>query len=131
MSRHAPFPARPRRWAALGVVLSALAMAACSAPSTPGPTAYSVYEGVGASSEVRVAVEIDLAAAEIGFIPPDSIKPIYDPRFVSPDDADLVPGDFVIGLALNGEAKAYPIEILWSREMVNDTVGGVPLLVTW
>ena len=36
-----------------------------------------------------------------------------------------------MGLAINGEAKAYPVEVLNFREMVNDVVGGVPVLVTW
>ncbi len=39
--------------------------------------------------------------------------------------------DFVIGIALGEHAKAYPIGPLARREMVNDEVGGVPILVTW
>ena len=34
-------------------------------------------------------------------------------------------------VAINGEAKAYAIGPLNGREMVNDTVGGTPVLVTW
>ncbi len=39
--------------------------------------------------------------------------------------------DLVIGVAINGESKAYPVGTLNFREMVNDVVGGVPILVTW
>ena len=42
------------------------------------------------------------------------------------DDEELV-----IGVALNGETKAYAIGPLNSREVVNDSLGGVPILVTW
>jgi hypothetical protein len=36
-----------------------------------------------------------------------------------------------MGVALNGEAKAYPVTVLRIREMVNDELGGLPILVTW
>jgi hypothetical protein len=39
--------------------------------------------------------------------------------------------EYVIGLALNGEARAYPIRLLSSHELVNDTVGGQPVLISW
>ncbi len=61
----------------------------------------------------------------------DSIEPIYDPRFVSPDEADLEPGELVMGVSINGDSRAYPIRYLRWREMVNDEVGGIPILVTW
>lgn len=64
-------------------------------------------------------------------LPRDAIFPIYEPRFVTAEEAGLDPGELVIGVELNGESKAYPIGPLVRREMVNDTVGGVPILVTW
>jgi hypothetical protein len=39
--------------------------------------------------------------------------------------------EYVIGLALNGEARAYPIRLLSSHELVNDTVGGEAVLISW
>lgn len=64
-------------------------------------------------------------------LPRDAIFPIYEPRFVTAEKAGLDPGELVIGVELNGESKAYPIGPLVRREMVNDAVGGVPILVTW
>lgn len=61
----------------------------------------------------------------------DSIKPIYDPAFLSAEEAGYQDDELVIGVALNGEAKAYAIGPLNGREMINDTLGGVPILVTW
>ena len=61
----------------------------------------------------------------------DSIKPIYNPTFTSAAEAAYDDRELVIGVALNGEAKAYPIGPLNGREMVNDLLGGVPILVTW
>ena len=36
-----------------------------------------------------------------------------------------------MGLVINGDDRAYPVTTLNRRKMVNDTVGGTPVLVTW
>lgn len=61
----------------------------------------------------------------------DAIAPIYDPQFAPADQAPYDDNELVIGVEINGEARAYAIGPLNSREMVNDVVGGVPVLVTW
>ncbi|MCB0005034.1 MAG: DUF3179 domain-containing protein [Anaerolineales bacterium] len=43
----------------------------------------------------------------------------------------LEPGEPVFGIALNGEAHAYPLRIIDWHEMANDTVGGVPLSLAY
>ena len=63
--------------------------------------------------------------------PPDAIQPVYDPKFLGARESDLPDDELVIGLNINGDARAYPAGLLYHREMVNDTVGGVPVLVTW
>lgn len=64
-------------------------------------------------------------------LPRDAIAPIYTPQFLSANQASLEPGELVIGLEIDGESKAYPIGPLVRREMVNDVIAGVPILVTW
>ena len=64
-------------------------------------------------------------------LPFDGIRPIYDPQFASAADAPLQDDELVMGFALGDEAKAYPIAVLRSREMVNDELAGIPILVTW
>lgn len=39
--------------------------------------------------------------------------------------------DLVIGIAAGGEAKAYPVPIMGTAELGNDTIGGVPVAVSW
>jgi len=53
--------------------------------------------------------------------------------FVSAVDGDLEWEDeeLVVGVAINGEARAYPIRLLSLHEIVNDKVGGQAILVTW
>lgn len=61
----------------------------------------------------------------------DDILPIYHPQFVPAAKAPLQPDELVLGVEISGDAKAYSIAILRGREMVNDELHGVPILVTW
>jgi hypothetical protein len=51
---------------------------------------------------------------------------IDDPEFT---DASVGRWDPVLGLAHNGEAKAYPLALLHHFELVNDVIGGKPVAV--
>ncbi len=61
----------------------------------------------------------------------DVIRPVYSPLVVTPEVAALDSEDLVIGVSMGGESRAYPIRPLRFREMVNDELGGTPILVTW
>jgi hypothetical protein len=75
---------------------------------------------------------IDLAEIRSGGPPPDGIPPIDEPRFLNPADVDfLQDNEPVLALEIEGEARAYPVQILTWHEIVNDTVAGVPVSVTY
>ncbi len=61
--------------------------------------------------------------------PPSQLKP----DFVDADEASIQmeAGERVLGLSINGDHRAYPLNLLSRHEIVNDTVGGVPVAVTW
>ena len=64
--------------------------------------------------------------------PKDGIPAILKPKFIEPGQADfLADNDQVIGVDVNGVAKAYPINILNWHEVVNDTVNDMPIAVTF
>jgi Protein of unknown function (DUF3179) len=65
--------------------------------------------------------------------PPDGISAIDRPKFVSPAKAAawLTPKEPVLALTIDGDARAYPLQILMWHEIVNDVVGGVPVAVTY
>jgi len=64
--------------------------------------------------------------------PKDGIPAILKPKFVAADEARFLKAkDQVIAVRIGGETKAYPIKILNHHEVVNDTVGGVPIAVTF
>ena len=61
------------------------------------------------------------------------IPAIYGPMFTTFEDADnwIAPREPILALEINGDARAYPVQILIWHEIVNDEVGGVPVLVTF
>lgn len=67
-----------------------------------------------------------------GGVPKDGIPAILEPRFIPANRADFPkPNDEVIGVTINGTAKAYPIKILNFHEVVNDSFGDIPVVVTF
>ena len=64
-------------------------------------------------------------------VTPDGIPPIYNPVLVLADTAPLDDQDLVLGVEIGGDSRAYPVGTMNGREMVNDQVGGVPILVSW
>jgi hypothetical protein len=65
--------------------------------------------------------------------PRDGIPSIDEPRFESVEAADawMRPDDTVVAFARHGQARAYPLRILVWHEIVNDTVAGEPVAVTY
>ena len=62
----------------------------------------------------------------------DAIRSIESPRFAPATKAKFMrPDEAVIGVVLNGEARAYSIWHLDRHEIVNDRIGGAPISVTW
>ena len=104
----------------------------CAAP--PSPPSYT-GEFIGSYEETigpQGPAAPEFSDADfVQLLLPDDIPPIYDPQFKPAADARLPNDELVIGASINGDARAYPAGILYTREMVNDVVGGVPVLVTW
>lgn len=76
---------------------------------------------------------IELDELKRGGPPKDGIPSIDDPEFVSPDEAQswLNYKEPVISVEYQGEARAYPLQILIWHEIVNDRIGGEPVLITF
>lgn len=65
--------------------------------------------------------------------PRDGIPSIDAPQFISQEEATewLAGNEPVIALEIEGDVRAYPLQILTWHEIVNDTVGGIPVAVTF
>ncbi|MFN0090018.1 MAG: DUF3179 domain-containing protein [Acidimicrobiales bacterium] len=63
---------------------------------------------------------------------PDGIPSIDKPRFERVEQVDwLTDNEPVFVFELGGEARAYPLQILMFHEIVNDTIAGVPVAITY
>ena len=107
--------------AALLIVISACAQGTVDPPAVSDPNL--TYDPVRAG-EV-------LPAGFRQLLDRDQIAPIYDPQFTTRDAADWPADMLVIGVAGQDVAKAYPVTHLNQREMVIDSLEGIPILVTW
>ena len=75
---------------------------------------------------------VDPASVRSGGPPPDGIPPIDEPRFLRADDVTFLADDEpVLAFEVDGDARAYPVQILIWHEIVNDTVGDTPVAITY
>lgn len=84
-------------------------------------------------------IDFDLTSASIpareifsGGPPKDGIPSLSNPKTLPADSASyLADSDRVIGVEIEGSSMAYPIKILNHHEIVNDTLGDLPIAVTF
>lgn len=78
---------------------------------------------------------LDRAVLVASGLPRDGIEALVDPGFLARDAVPtlgrrfLLPSDPVAGVVMSGQARAYPLRVLVFHELVNDTLGGEPVLV--
>ena len=64
-------------------------------------------------------------------VPRGFLPPINDPVFVPATDAGMPDTAMVLGVEMNGEARAYSLTLLNHHEVVNDTFGDRPVAAVW
>lgn len=58
--------------------------------------------------------------------------PLDNPAVISAKDAAfLEPDDRVLGVTVNGESRAYPLNMMTFHHIANDTIDGRPILITF
>jgi len=79
------------------------------------------------------ATPADLRPEEIvTVLPKDAIPAILRPTFGDSKSAAWLSGrDLIVGVEFGGDSRAYPVATLSRHEIVNDTVAGQPIAVTW
>lgn len=59
-------------------------------------------------------------------------NPLKNPAYVSASKASFVePSDMVLAVKINGEDAAYPVRLLAYHHLVQDVVGGKPIVATY
>lgn len=65
-------------------------------------------------------------------LPQDAIPALIKPNYLAASQAaDINDMEEVIGIVINGDARAYPISTMSSHEIVDDVIGGRSIAVTW
>ena len=67
-------------------------------------------------------------------LPPNAIPALTTPTMVDANDPEtdyLFEEDRVLGVVINGQARAYPHPILWHHEIINDEIDGTWIAVTF
>ena len=120
--------------------------AATTIPVSPEGTVHSVgaEEAEAARTKfqrlLRASWDTDFTGSTISFDeimtggpPKDGIPAIDDPEFETVADADawLDAREPVQVVDLNGDARAYPVQVMVWHEIVNDTVGDEPVVITF
>ena len=117
-----------------GLLVSSAAVA--SGCLTSGNTREASRAEVPTDSERHLAYTPDEYAANTANSPAskDSIPSIDDPEFSEAESGyaeTLSDGEVVFGVEIDGDARAYPQEVMVHHEVVNDTVGGENVAVTY
>jgi len=121
---------KPWAWVALAVAAYTLTVVAAQ-PWAQGAVPASWERAFPKTDFSKHAVPLDSIMS--GGVPKDGIPSIDNPKFEPAQDRKdwLAPTEPVIGLEINGDARAYPLRVLTWHEIVNDTVGGQPVAVTY
>ena len=76
---------------------------------------------------------VDPAKITGGGPPKDGIPSIDNPKFVPLADADqwIQDNELVLAIIYKGVKRVYPLQILVWHEIVNDTIAGDPILISY
>jgi len=75
---------------------------------------------------------VDPAAIISGGPPPDGIPPIDHPKFERARDVRFLRDrEPVLAIRVGTDARAYPVQIMTWHEIVNDTIAGTPVTVSY
>ena len=59
------------------------------------------------------------------------IAAIVDPEFVTADEAEIADDAWVLGVEIDGQARAYSLNLLNRHEVVNDQIGEKSFAAVW
>ncbi len=110
----------------------------CAKP-TPAPTpAPAPPSQVEEEFEIKVTPEgvkyiVDPDKLVGGGPPKDGIPSIDNPKFVSLAEADqwIQDNELVLAIIYKGVKRVYPLQIMVWHEIVNDTIAGDPILISY
>jgi hypothetical protein len=64
-------------------------------------------------------------------LPRGGIPAVFEPIFVSADEAEITPDAWVFGVVVEEVPRAYSLNLLNSHEIVNDRIGDTAFAAVW
>lgn len=64
-------------------------------------------------------------------IPRGRIAAVNKPTYVPASEAEIRPGSWVLGVIIDGQPRAYSLNLLNAHEVVNDTIGDTNYAAVW
>ena len=101
-----------------------------SAPSAVVAVLLCLAFGGFARSNIVLAEENPPPGVE-QLLPRGRIAAVFEPEFVSAGKAELPDDAWVLGVAIDGEARAYSLNLLNRHEVVNDVVAERRIAAVW
>ena len=76
---------------------------------------------------------VELTQILSGGPPPDGIFPIDEPNFAPAEEIDypIADNEPVVAVEIDGDARAFPVQLMIWHEIVNTEIGNVPVSVTY
>ena len=87
--------------------------------------------GTGGWRGASAAQQQDLPEGYVQILDRGGIPAIDDPVYVPAAEANIRDEAWVLGVIIDGEARAYSLELLNSHEVVNDTIGDTDFAAVW
>lgn len=108
-------------------VLTVAALALLGATEEPKPPEKKPLNGFAITRQT-----VDRGEILEGGPPRDGIRSVDAPTFAAAAEAGWVrPDNPVLGVAVGGDARAYPVHLIEHHQIINDVVGGSPLAVSY
>jgi len=115
----------------LAVVVLVAAVTCSCAPQRGGAVSSTLRSPLSPLSPLD-ELEADYDANAQRAVPRDSFDVLDEPELVAAGEATSLEDDeYVLGISLGGESKAYPIGALGESELFNDVCGGIPIAGSW
>lgn len=64
-------------------------------------------------------------------LPRGRIAAVFEPRFVPAAEAEISDDAWVLGVVIDGQARAYSLNLLNRHEVVNDQIGELKFAAVW
>ena len=77
------------------------------------------------------ALEETLPPGVEQILPRGGIPAVFEPVFVDAEDAEISDGAWVLGVVIDGQARAYSLNLLNRHEVVNDRIGEKSFAAVW